>query len=70
MNDPDAFWANMLSRDSETIRATWENLTVDEKTAVYTHITRMVTEEDWAEPQRLSAQAALDALHDLVDPTE
>lgn len=68
MDDLEVFWTNMLSRDIEKIHTAWENLEADEKNAVYAHLTRMVTEDDWAEPQRFSAQAALDALRDLNDP--
>ncbi|MBN2303000.1 MAG: hypothetical protein JXQ72_00895 [Anaerolineae bacterium] len=62
MDDIETLWANILSRDADRIRATWDALNAEEKTAVRAHLTRMVTEPDWSEPQRISAQAALDAL--------
>jgi hypothetical protein len=68
VDDLEVFWSNILSRDAERIRAAWEKLADDEKTTVYNHLTRMITEDDWTEPQRISAQAALDALKDLNDP--
>ncbi|MBN1562973.1 MAG: hypothetical protein JXA10_03995 [Anaerolineae bacterium] len=64
MADPHVFWSQLLSRDVEKIRAAWDSLAADEKTAVHVHLTNMVTEDDWTEPQRVSAQAALDALKD------
>lgn len=57
------FWAEILSRDTEKIQAAFERLgDEDEKQAILNHLTRMATEEDWSEPQRLSAQYALDVL--------
>jgi hypothetical protein len=44
-----------------------------EQAAVHAHLTRMATEAGWSEPQRASAQAALDALAgqtDADDPTQ
>lgn len=58
------FWAEMLSREAERVVAAWQTLAADEQQAVWNHLERMVTEPDWSEPQRLSAQAALAALHD------
>jgi hypothetical protein len=69
MDDPGVFWSQMLSRDSEKIRAVWDRLDESEQVAVHAHLTRMVTEDDWTDPQRISAQAALDALRDLIDPS-
>lgn len=55
-------WQSLLSRDSTTVRAAWDTLDSTERAAVYAHLKRMVTEPDWSEPQRISAQAALDTL--------
>ncbi len=63
----DAFWENMLSRDPARVREAWGTLTVEERLAIHAHLVRMTTEEGWAEPQRISAQAALDALRALLD---
>ena len=71
MNDSkgelDIFWENMLSRDPARVREAWDTLTVEERVAIHAHLVRMSTEEGWTEPQRLSAQAALDALRALLD---
>jgi aminodeoxyfutalosine deaminase len=61
-DDPDTFWANMLSRESGQILAAWRELTSAERAAVHAHLTLMASEDGWSEPQRASAQAALDAL--------
>lgn len=63
----DIFWENMLSRDPERVREAWGTLTLEERTAIHAHLVRMSTEEGWTEPQRISAQAALDALRALLD---
>jgi hypothetical protein len=68
VNDPGVFWSQMLSRDSEKIRAVWDSLDESEQAAVHAHLTRMISEDDWTDPQRISAQAALEALRDLIDP--
>lgn len=60
--DPEMIWASLLSRDSQRIREMWQNLSREEQDAVYAHLKSMVSEDGWAEPQRISAQAALDAL--------
>lgn len=62
MTDPEAFWGQILSRDAGQVRAAWETLAKDEQDTVRAHLIRMVSEDGWAEPQRISAQAALDAL--------
>jgi hypothetical protein len=69
MAEPDLenLWARLLSREPETIRAAWELLQGEERTAIYTHLVIMATEEGWSEPQRLSAQAALDVIQDGWD---
>ena len=64
MDELERFWGNMLSRDPARIRETWDTLQDDEKQAVRTHLQRMTTENGWTEPQRLSAQTALQALDD------
>lgn len=68
MFDIEDFWAAILSREPEQIREAYASLpNADEQQAVLAHLTRMVTEPDWAEPQRISAQAALDALQDPAE---
>ncbi len=68
-NDPDIFWENMLSRDPARVLEAWEALAVEERVAIRAHLVRMTSEEGWAEPQRVSARAALDALRALPDDT-
>ena len=63
----DIFWENMLSRDPARVREAWGTLTVEERLAIHAHLVRMTTEDGWTEPQRISAQAALDALRALLD---
>ena len=71
MNDQkgelDIFWENMLSRDPARVREAWGTLTAEERLVIHAHLVRMSTEEGWAEPQRISAQAALDALRAFLD---
>lgn len=65
MDPLETLWANILSRDPQRIHEIWQTLDAEEQDAVYAHLTRMATEEGWTEPQRISAQTALDALRDL-----
>jgi hypothetical protein len=67
MTDPETIWAWLLSRKPATARAAWKQLTREEQVAVYAHLQRMATEDGWSEPQRASAQAALDILQDWLD---
>lgn len=68
MSDLDLFWGQILGREPDTIRAAWGELTSEEQEAVYAHLQRMVHEDGWADPQRISAQAALDALAEIPYP--
>ncbi len=64
MDDLELLWNGLLSRKREQILAAWQTLTTEEQRAVVAHLQRMVTEVGWTEPQRISAQAALDVLED------
>ncbi|MCB9437392.1 MAG: hypothetical protein H6673_10430 [Anaerolineales bacterium] len=58
------FWGEILSRDTQRIQATFASIeAADERQAILAHLCKMATEAGWAEPQRVSAQAALDALN-------
>ncbi len=65
MDPLETLWATILSRDPQRIYEIWQTLDVEEQGAIYAHLTRMATEEGWTEPQRISAQTALDALRDI-----
>ena len=65
--DPETVWAGLLSREPATVRVAWKQLTREEQVAVSAHLQRMATEDGWSEPQRASAQAALDTLQDSLD---
>lgn len=56
------FWAEILSRDAVRIMRIWRDLTLEEKEAVRSHLQRMVSEDGWTEPQRISATAAIKAI--------
>lgn len=59
------FWGEILSREAARTRQAFESLSdAEERQAVLAHLQKMATEAGWAEPQRVSAQAALDALRD------
>jgi hypothetical protein len=62
VTDLEGLWDNLLSRDPDRIRRQWRDLSAEEQRAVLDHLARMVSEEGWLPMQRLSAQAALDAL--------
>ncbi len=58
----EAIWDGLLSRQPETIRATYARLTDQEQAAALAHLRRMATEPGWHAEQVKSARAALDAL--------
>lgn len=55
-------WESLLSRETEKIRKAYLSLSGQEQQAVFTHLMRMVTEEGWHPEQKISAQAAIDAI--------
>jgi hypothetical protein len=59
-DDPEHFWAEVLSGEPGRIRAARGSLTADEAAAVRAHLRRMATEDGWLPAQRVSARAALD----------
>ncbi len=67
MYELEEFWADLLSREPEKVLAAWKSLNGDEEAAVYIHLMQMASEENWSEPQRLSAGAALEVLQDHLD---
>jgi hypothetical protein len=60
--DPEGLWETLLSRQDEQVRAAFYSLDDEQKNAVFSHLRSMVSEPGWHAEQRLSAQAALDAL--------
>jgi hypothetical protein len=56
------FWDKILSRQPEQIRKAFMSLRSDEQQSVLTHIKHMATDPGWHPEQRLSAQAAIEAL--------
>ncbi len=57
------FWGEVLSHDPQRILSAMGSLEdAEEREAIIAHLKRMVTEDGWAEPQRISAEAALKAL--------
>ena len=68
MSDPEQFWNSLLSREPILIREAWNSLSLEEQQAILAHLVRMTTEEGWAEPQRISAGAALAVLQNPAPP--
>lgn len=61
------FWGEILSRNKKRTRAAFRTIrNREERTALIEHLQRMATEDGWAEPQRISARHALDALQPLL----
>ena len=55
-------WDKILSRQPEQIRIAFMSLRSDEQQSVLTHIKHMATDPGWHPEQRISAQAAIEAL--------
>ena len=55
-------WDALLSRQPEQVQAAFRSLDPDHQRLIYAHLQRMANEEGWHPEQRLSAQAALEAL--------
>ncbi len=66
----ETLWDDLLSRQPERVRAAFDILDPISREAVISHLGRMVSEDGWMPEQRQSAQAALQALQDLMDTGE
>ena len=61
--DPiELLWDALLSRQVDQVRAAFSGLQPQEQQAVMEHLQRMAGEPGWHREQRISAQAALEAL--------
>jgi hypothetical protein len=60
--DLDTLWQHLLSRDAAKVRAAFDLLNHEGKTAVLEHLNRMAEEPNWHPEQRRSAKSALHAL--------
>ena len=60
----ESIWETLLSREPDRIVTVFESLSPAEREAVLVHLEKMVSESGWQPGQRLSAQAALDAILD------
>jgi len=58
----ETIWEMLLSREPERILAAYNALPADQKRAVLDHLEKMVSEPGWQFEERISAQAALDAI--------
>ena len=69
MLDPmEQLWDDLLSRQPQNIRAAYASLDAAGKAAVLAHLKKMTEEEGWLDVQRVSAQAALEALRGKSTP--
>jgi hypothetical protein len=64
----EALWEQLLSRQAEQVRGAFSCLTAQEKESVLAHLRRMASEAGWHPEQRLSAQAALEAIQATLGP--
>lgn len=55
-------WENLLSRQPDLIRATFVALNDSDRKAVLAHLRRMAKETGWQAEQKISAEAAIQAL--------
>jgi hypothetical protein len=62
-HDLEELWGKLLSRDAERVRSAYYSLSTVEQEVVFSHLKRMATEPDWQPEQRISASAALEAIH-------
>ena len=60
-------WEMILSRQPDVIEKVYASLEPDQREAVLDHLHKMVTASGWQPEQRISAQAALDAIMDQKD---
>jgi len=63
MDEIEEFWDNVLSRQPGRVLAACASLTAADLERLKAHLADMAAGEGWHMEQRLSAQAALDALN-------
>jgi hypothetical protein len=59
-------WDNLLSREIETIKSSFQHLNQSNRIAVIEHLNRMTTEDSWHPEQKKSAQITLQAIEELT----
>ncbi len=55
-------WDNLLSREPEKIKTTFQHLNLSERSTVIEHLKRMTTEDGWHPEQKKSAQVSLQTI--------
>jgi hypothetical protein len=66
-NKLEGLWDELLSRQPERVQTVYRALEQPEREAVIAHLQRMVAEPGWQPEQRVSAQAAIQALENLAE---
>jgi hypothetical protein len=59
-------WDNLLSREIEKIKSSFQHLNQSDRIAVIEHLNRMTTEDGWHPEQNKSAQIALQAIEEFT----
>jgi hypothetical protein len=59
-------WNNLLSREIEKIKSSFQHLNQSDRIAVTEHLNRMTTEDGWHSEQKKSAQIALQAIGEFT----
>jgi len=59
-------WDDLLSRQANTIQSAFKSLQPSERRNVKAHLERMASEPGWHPEQRISANAALEAIKVFV----
>ena len=59
-------WDNLLSREIEKIKSSFQHLNQSDRIAVIEHLNRMTIEDGWHLEQKKSAQIALQAIKEFT----
>jgi hypothetical protein len=59
-------WDNLLSRELEKIKSSFQHLDQTDRIAVIEHLNRMTTEDGWHPEQKKSAQIALQEIEEFT----
>ncbi len=63
-HDLEILWDHLLSRDPTLVREAFQSLDPASQAEVLAHLQKMASEPGWHEQQKLSAEAALEALRE------
>lgn len=67
MDSAENIWEEILSREPERIRISYNSLSVKEREIVFDHLRKMAAESGWHKEQKISAESAIKEITKLTE---